>query len=323
VTNLLHTIALLKSYDFIENAPIERLVMDDILWYWIDFESPSKEETIFLKEHFKFHELAIEDCLGESLEHPKVDYYEGYKFFLLYALDQKTLEPIELGLFAGENYVVSFCIKKLDEMDDVRKTIRNDPTLKKAGHSYIVYKIIDKVVDYYLPVAYKIENDLDKIEITAEPLSNDKLIDRIFNIRSDLMKLRRIINPMKELLYMIINTHHLEDFKVAKIDFRDVYHNLLRLWDIIESSRDITSDIRDNYLSINSHRMNRIITILTMISTIFIPLTFIVGLYGMNFDYMPELRWKYGYFTVLAFMIFMVIIMIYYFKRKGWFDFKK
>ena len=128
---------------------------------------------------------------------------------------------------------------------------------------------------------------------------------------------------MKELLYRILNSEHLQDFRNSKKYFNDIYDHLLKLSDIIESNREMTADMRDSYLSINSHQMNKIMTILTIITSIFIPLTFVVGIYGMNFDFMPELRWKYGYFIILSVMAVGGIFMFLWFKIKGWLNIYK
>ncbi|KPU45843.1 magnesium transport protein CorA [Oxobacter pfennigii] len=319
---MIYTFAQTKDSEMLTNVPLERLSTEDINWYWIDFESPNEEEVALLSEHFKFDDLAIEDCL-EHLERPKVDYYDTYNFFIFHALDEKTLEPIEVDLFVSANYVVSFHKTKLKETENVRKKILNSATIQEERSTYIAYLILDEIVDYYFPSVFRIEDSLSEIDIQSGDSRIHNLIDQVFQIRTDLLKLRHIINSMKELLYRVLNSGRLEGFKDNKRYFNDIYDHLLRLSDIVESNREVTSDVRDNYISINSHKMNKIMTILTVITSTFIPLTFIVGIYGMNFDYMPELRWRYGYFYVLGIMALIGIIMLLWFKRKGWFDIKK
>ncbi len=145
-------------------------------------------------------------------------------------------------------------------------------------------------------------------------------MDEIFEIRSDLLKLRRIVNSMRDLLYRILNSERLIGFHEHKLYFSDIHDHLIKLSDMVASNREMTSDMRDNYLSINSTRMNKNMMVLTVITSIFIPLTFIVGVYGMNFQNMPELSSKYGYFVVLLIMAIIAIEMFLWFKRKGWFD---
>lgn len=318
---MIHTLALTKT-GLIQNVPLDRLSMPDVSWFWVDFESPTQEETCLLGTHFKFHDLAIEDCM-ERLERPKVDYYDTYNFFVLHALNQDTLGMSEVDLFVGGNYVVSFHKDKLQEIDGARQRVIETASNKGAGPTYIAYLIFDKIVDYYFPAVYRIEDYLSEINIGSRNSSIQNLIDHVFSIRTDLLKLRHIVNSMKELLYRILNADHLEGFRDKKLHFRDIHDHLLRLSDLVESEREVTSDVRDNYLSIISHRMNQIMTVLTVVTSIFIPLTFIAGIYGMNFRHMPELEWRYGYFIIMGIMAVIGLAMYIWFKRKGWFDLKK
>lgn len=319
---MIYTFGQTKEIKFLEGASIERLKESDILWYWVDFECADQEEVKVLRDQFDFNPLAIEDCL-EDIERPKVDFYDTYNFFVLHSLDLKALKPDELDLFIGSNYIVSFHISELQEISYVRQKIAANDKIIEKGHSYVAYLIFDKVVDQYFPLVYQIEDTLNEIDIKLSDKKVHNLIDQVFDIRTDLIKLRHTVNSMKELFYRILNSEHLEEFRNSKRYFNDIYDHLLKLSDIIEINREITSDIRDNYLSINSHRMNKIMTTLTIISSIFIPLTFIVGIYGMNFDYMPELRWRYGYFIILGIMAVVMISMALWFIRKGWFNIKK
>ncbi|UWG95473.1 magnesium/cobalt transporter CorA [Dehalobacter sp. DCM] len=319
---MIYTLALSKESQLLQNLTLEQLTGNNISWYWVDFESPDQEEAQLLSDHFKFHPLAIEDCL-ENLERPKVDYYDTYTFFIFQALGQNTLDPVEIDLFVGENYIVTFHKSKLEEISSVRQKITDNENIRTEGPTYLAYLILDKIVDRLFPAVYSIEDYLNEIDIRSGDRKFSNLIDQVFDLRADLLKLRHIVNSTKELLYRMLNSDHLKDFKKNKRDFNDIYDHLLQLADTVESSREVTKDIRDSYLSINSHRMNKIMTILTIITSIFIPLTFIVGIYGMNFDYMPELRWRYGYFYVLGIMAFIGISMLLWFKRKGWFNMKK
>lgn len=161
----------------------------------------------------------------------------------------------------------------------------------------------------------------DKLNILNTTKISKDFIEKIFSVRSDLLRMRSIVNSMRDLLYRIINSHHLEGFPGHPFYLSDIYDHLLKLSDMIESNREITSDLRDSYLSLNANRTSNIMALLTIITSIFIPLTFIVGIYGMNFKYMPELQWRYGYFFVLGIMAIIALSMIYWFRKKGWFNF--
>ncbi len=316
---MIRTIAITKDLEAIYDLPLDNLSEENILWYWMDFNNPTEEEISLLDNYFHFHHLSIEDCV-HSLNSPKLDYYEDYNYFVLNALHQDTLAPIEVSLFVGNNYIVSYHGDNLNELYEAwQRVIANHRNWDK-GPSYIAHQILDEIVDNFFPAVYKIEDRLNEIDSKVVKTTTHTLIDEIFSIRSDLLKLRRIINSMRDLLYRILNSERLEGFNEHRMYFSDIYDHLVKLSNMVEANREMTSDIRDNYMSINSSRMNKNMMVLTVMTTIFIPLTFIAGVYGMNFENMPELTWKYGYFGVLIAMVIIAVEMFLWFKRKGWFD---
>jgi magnesium transporter len=316
---LISTLAMTDKMELVENIPIEQLSSPHIKWYWVDFHTPTEEEASLLDTYFHFHPLAIEDCL-HFLQRPKLDYYGEYNFFVLHALNQETLEAEEVDMFIGNGFIVSFHETPLQEIKEVWEKVRNRHQAWAEGPAYIGYLIIDKLVDHYFPAVYHIEDDLNELDSTMKGNFSRRLMDEVFEIRGDLIKLRRTVSSMRDLLYRILNSERLREFEESRVYFTDIHDHLLKLSEIIDASREITADMRDSYISITSHRMNNIVLILTIISSIFIPLTFIVGVYGMNFEYMPELKWKYGYFFVWVIMIAVAGSMIWWFRRKGWFD---
>lgn len=317
-TALIRTLALTKDATLLHNSPLERLRAADIEWYWVDFDSPSHEEAALLDRVFHFHPLAIEDCL-HFLQRPKMDYYGDYNFFVLHALNQRTLDAEEVDLFVGGNYVVSFHLQQSEELEEVWEKISVNEAIWAKGPVYIAYLVMDKLVDQYFPAVYLIEEAVDKLDDNLKRANGNRLMDELFDIRGDLLKLRRTINTMRDLLYRILNSERLAAFKEHHVYFVDIHDHLLRLSELIESNREMTADIRDSYTSFNSNRMNSIMMTLTIISSIFIPLTFIAGVYGMNFEFMPELKSHYGYFIVLIVMVLIGVGMYLWFRRKGWF----
>jgi len=316
---LIRTFGLKKDLDAYINFNLDSVSSHDLEWYWVDFDNPSETEIDLLRKSFNFHPLAIEDSIY-SLNKPKLDYYEGYTFIILNALKREPLSPTEISLFVDKNYLVSFHTESLSEIEDAWARVTRDQSNWDKGPSFVAYQILDKIVDRFFPAVYEIEDKLDEIDSNPDKRSIHKLLDDVFLIRGDLLKLRRMVSSMRDLLYRILNSERLPSFNEHKIYFSDIHDHLLKLSDIIDSSREITSDLRDSYLSINTNRMNTHMMVLTVITTIFIPLTFVAGIYGMNFKYMPELDWKYGYFIILGVMAFMGISMFLWFKRKGWFD---
>jgi magnesium transporter len=314
--------AVTEDSKLIMDLPMEKLSKMKLKWFWVDFESPEEEEIALLTQGFQFHPLAIEDCLY-MLQRPKLDYYEDYIFFVVNALNKTTIKAAEIDFFVGKNYVVSVHLQHSLEMDEAWHQVSTQKHMDSQDPIFIAHLILDKITDEYFPAVYDIEDEIDQLEDNVEGYSIRVLMDKVFNIRKDLMKLRRLINSMRDLLYRILNSSHLKEFHEKKLYFDDIYDHLLKLSEMVESNLEITSDMRDSYLAINSNRMNAIMMLLTVITTIFIPLTFIVGVYGMNFRYMPELEWRYGYFAVLGLMGVIGGMMFVWFKRKGWFDIYK
>lgn len=309
--------AITTNNELVLNQSLEDMHHSNIAWFWVDFFQPNKEEIIQLEEFFHFHPLAIEDCLDDLNQRPKIDYYENYQFIIIHALRKRDFRPVELDLFVGDKWLVSFHKEEINEILEVWEYLCNNASLRKNPF-FLMHKLIDTMVDEYFPPAYELEDKLNSIEDNTKNETIAELIDQLFDLRNELSKLRRTILPMRDLLYRMINSERLSYLKEQHLYFNDVHDHLLKLSEMLETYRDFSSDIRDNYLSVNSNNMNTTMMTLTVITTIFMPLTFIVGLYGMNFEYMPELSWRYGYFFVLGIMLTIAIVMFRFFVKKGW-----
>lgn len=309
--------AITKNNEFLLNQSLEDMHDENIDWFWVDFCQPNKEELKQLVHFFHFHPLSIEDCLDNLKQRAKIDYYDTYQFIIIHSLRQMDLQPLELDLFIGGKWFVSFHKEEIQEITEVWERFQKDETLQKSPF-FLMHGLIDRVVDEYFPTMYRLENKLNIIEDNTQNEAIADLIDQLFDLRADLSKLRRTIMPMRDLLYRMISSDRLSYLKEQHLYFNDVYDHLLKLVEMIETYRDFSSDIRDNYLSVNSNTLNTTMMTLTVFTTIFMPLTFIVGVYGMNFTYMPELNWRYGYFLVLALMILIALIMFRFFVKKGW-----
>lgn len=293
----------------------------EVLWYWVDFYKATEDEIRLLGKFFHFHPLSIEDCV-ENVERPKIDFYDSYMFVVLHGIHQQTLEPEELDLFVNEKGIVTFHKNAIRDLNNIWLRIKKDDSLKK-GPMKIMHKLTDKLVDDFFPPVYHLEDLLNQIEENNKNKSINELMKELFSIRSQLSKIRRTIIPMRDLMYRIISSNRLNEMKEEDLYFYDVYDHLLKLVEMTEANRELAADIRDSYLSYNSNRMNTIMMTLTVISSIFMPLTFIAGIYGMNFEYMPELKMKYGYYIVLGVMAFIGTGMLYIFYKMGWFRFHK
>ncbi|GGB60663.1 magnesium/cobalt transporter CorA [Fictibacillus barbaricus] len=314
---MIRILAVDQQNNVLINPAVEDLKTSLTKWFWVDISMPTVTESEMLTDFFDFHPLAVEDCLYYT-QRPKLEYYEDHSFFVVHALNLQNLEPHEVDIFWGENYVVSFHLDDISEIDQLWETLQKVKNYTKVGPIEITHKIMDKIVDTYFPILQQIEDQILSIESNFN-LSDEAVIQETFLVRSELIKLRKTIIPMRELLYRVTESKKLPITSKKMAYFHDVHDHLIKLSHMVESSREMTSEIRDNYISLNSFRMNRIMKTLTVITTIFMPLTFIAGIYGMNFDNMPELHWHYGYFIVLGAMLTIGISMILWFIRKGWF----
>ncbi|MFJ8263972.1 magnesium/cobalt transporter CorA [Rummeliibacillus sp. NPDC094406] len=316
---MIRTLGVTTDQQLKMDFPLEEIKEGKFDWYWVDFEKPSASEDVLLDQFFHFHPLAIEDCLMR-LQRPKLDYYDDYHFLVAHKINEETFEAEEVNLFVSPNFVVTYHKSSVPEFDVVRKRLMNRPQTWERGTLFVMYQAIDKIVDSYFPMVYNIEDHLNEIEDQLNYQNSTKSMRYVFDLRSDLLHIRRTILPMRDLLYRILNSYRFHLDEQERAYFGDIHDHLVKLTEMVESNRELTADMRDSHMSVNASRMNGIMMILTIISSIFIPLTFIAGVYGMNFKNMPELEWHYGYFIVLLIMLGIAISMLGWFKYKGWFN---
>lgn len=314
---MIRTCAVNKLDETLYNLPLEDLRQEAIKWFWVDFCQPDPNEIQILSDFFGFHPLAIEDCMDDFNQRPKIDFYNDYQFLVVHALEKDKNHAVELDMFVSEKFIVTFHKQPIAEFEYTWERMAQNSSQMK-GPFFLMHTLIDKMVDEYFPLVYKIEEELNTIEDNTKNESIGELMEQLFDLRAELSKMRRTILPMRDLLYRMIQSERLGNLLEQNLYFHDVHDHLLKLVEMIESHRDFSSDIRDSYLSLNSNNMNRTMMTLTVITTIFMPLTFVAGVYGMNFDYMPELNWRYGYFGVLAVMLVIGVGMVVFFVRRGW-----
>jgi magnesium transporter len=287
-------------------------------WYWVDFFAPTEAEVAHLSCYFNFHSLAIEDCLY-MLQRPKVDNYEDYRFFVLHSFDDTIKQPDEVNLFQNNNFIVTFHNEPSPTIEQIREQYKQQPTRAEKGTNYLLYLILYGIVDSYSPILARIEDELEKIESDYFVQLDQQTINRIFKIRKELLTLRRSLDPMRDVLKAIMHPEEDKWKNRHKAFFSDILDSITRLLELTEVYRQIGMDLIESHVSINSQKANQVMVMLTVIATIFMPLTFIVGVYGMNFNNMPELRWHNGYYYSLLFMALVAGIMILWIKRKNWF----
>ncbi|RDU38809.1 magnesium and cobalt transport protein CorA [Neobacillus piezotolerans] len=316
---MIRTLAISQIGQRSTDIPVVELASrDSASWYWIDFNSPSDEESMLLSNPLNFHPLAIEDCL-HKLQRPKLDYYDGYTFFVTHSINQETLEKEEVNIFLGKNFIVTFHYQPSREITEVWNRASAPGQKEEWSPSLILYHILDQLVDNYFPPLYTIEDQLDEMDESYSGGYTEDLLKEVFEIRQRLLMLRHTVTPTRDLIYRMLNSQKLTELQIRHAYFSDIHDHLLKLTDMIDSNRELTKDIRDSVLSMNSHETNRVMKVLTVITTIFMPLTFIAGIYGMNFDFMPETSLKYGYFVSLGVMGIIASAMFLFFWKKGWF----
>ncbi|WP_066370906.1 magnesium/cobalt transporter CorA [Neobacillus fumarioli] len=315
---MIRTIAITKNHELKLDVEISKVVKGDFQWYWIDFNQPTDEECEFLRSPLSFHPLAIEDCM-HFLQRPKLVYYQDYTFLVTQAISQDTMSREEIDFFLSEHYIVTFHQKPSYEINDVWNRLAQGESIQSLDPSHVIYLIIDKMVDNYFPPVYQIEDRLNEIDENSKGRPMDVLLDDLFYTRHQLLSLRHTINPMRDLIYRILNSQRMTEMQGKMVYFSNIHDHLLKLTEMIEAARELTTDIRDSYISINSYQTNHVMKVLTVITTIFMPITFIAGLYGMNFQNMPELHWKYGYIACLLVMFIVTLGLCWWFKKKGWF----
>ncbi|MCP8970865.1 magnesium/cobalt transporter CorA [Ectobacillus ponti] len=308
------------------DVPLEEVnLLQETTWYWVDLQEATTEEwQRVLQEKFRFDETAVQACLVEG-ERPQLRIFDSYYLIVANAISEEDLAPKEVNIFINKNYLVTFHQTKNPAVERVMRSLRQNPNEDMAkGPLYTLYYIFDQIVDQYFPPLYRIEDRLNEMDddISVEGAKNS--LTELFQIRSDLARIRRFLVPMRDLLYRIIHSHRFERFEDEELHrekrFTEIYEHLVKLVEEVESSRNLVSDIRDSYMSISSDFANDIMKKLTIVSTIFMPLTFIVGVYGMNFRYMPEIGWRFGYFIIMGIMAGISFFMYRWFRKKGWFD---
>lgn len=290
---------------------------------WINVDGLDRVEIIEkLGSYFNIHPLTLEDVLHTG-QRPKMDDYGSYIYTVLKMMlldeDKEEIVTDQVSIIFGSNYILSFQEREVDIFNPLRERLKNPASrLRRGGVDYLAYGLIDAVVDNYFLI---LEHFGEKIEDLEEELiisPRPETIKSIQNYKRDMIILRKSVWPLRELINGLQRSESELIKETTRIYLRDIYDHTIQVIDSIETYRDILSSMVDVYLSSLSYRMNDVMKVLTVIATIFIPLTFIAGVYGMNFDYMPELEWRWGYPAVMVFMTTVGITMFTYFKKKRW-----
>lgn len=273
-------------------------------------------------ERFGIHPLVQEDIVNTD-QRPKAEEYDGYLYVVVKMIrqsaDAETIDPEQISLIVMNRLVISFQQRTGDVFDSLRSRIRSGKgRVRREGADYLAYCILDAIVDHYFILLEGIEGRIEPLEEAVLVNPDPKAMVTIQALKRDLLFLRRSLWPMREMIYRLSR----EGAAVVREDtrpfLRDLYDHVIHLIEILEAFQEIVAGTMDIYLSSVSNRMNNIMKVLTIIATIFIPLTFVAGVYGMNFAFMPELEWRWSYPAILALMALVAALMLRFFRRKGW-----
>jgi len=289
---------------------------------WVNLDGLNNQDIIEkLQAHFNLHSLLVDDLLSD--QRPKAEEYEGYLFFtlkMLYRIEARAIDYEQISFVLGNDFLISFQEKEGDLFDGFRDRIKLDlGKVRKKKADYLLYRLIDIIVDNYYNVLDKVGDLIEEIEENVYEDPSNKTFYKIQSLKKELIFLRKALYPLREALSKIVKgeSDFIQDENMRY--FSDVYDHVAHLIDSLDTYKDLISSLLDIHINAMNTKLNEVMKILTVFSTIFMPLTFIVGVYGMNFDIMPELRWTWGYYGVWGVMVVIVIAMIIYFRKKKWF----
>ena len=288
---------------------------------WIDLTSPTDDDLALLGKQFGFHPLALEDC-AHADQRPKCEEYDGYLFIVSQGFEwqggESELRWHELHAFLGPNFLVTVHDGTIPGLSQAWKRIANDPVAFKRGVDFVYYLIVDHCVDNNFPIIDLIGDELEDIEDTVIARPTKDCLSRIFTLKSHLSLMRKILSPQRDVMALLSKRGDVHVSEKTALYFRDVYDHLARIVESIESNRDLLTNALDAYLSSTGQRTNEIMKALAIMSAVFMPLTFITGFFGQNFEHLPFGSDALMY-TMIAACFLSPAILLLWFKSRRWF----
>lgn len=299
------------------------LLADPSVTIWLDLVEPISDEARILHEAFRFHPLAVEDTIHDY-GHPKLDTYEDHLFLIVHAIDFGALDlvrgchigTIELDVFFGERFLVTHHPPGMRSLDALVAEIEQGAASRPWTATRLFHRLLDRMVDNYVPVIEGLGQTLETLEDSVIQNPSPAHLDRILSAKKTIHRLRRVTSHQRNILESLAKGSRNLLPPAEQAFFRDVYDHFVYVVDMVESYREQIQSIMDAYHSVTSNRMNEIMKVLTQISTLMLPLTFIAGVYGMNFDNIPELHWSFGYPFALGLMVATAAGMVIYFRSR-------
>lgn len=303
---------------------LQEILKNEANLLWLDLDDPTEEEIVILSEEFKFHELAIEDCLFPQSQ-PKVDDFGNYIFVIIQGVkkyredDYEELQTVDLNLFFGKNFVVTVHEEPIKSITGLFTRCQQNPLFLDKGSDFLLHAIIDGVVDSYLPLLEEIDNTIEEVEDKVVTNPTQKMTGDILSLKKKILAIRKIIGPQQTVIGILSR----RDIPFIKphtlIYYRDIYDHLVRIGDTIDMYRDLSTSVLDVYLSGASNRLTEVMKVLTLIATIVMPLTLITSYYGMNIR-LPEFNW--GSVRSISFiwslLVGTILGLLIFFKHRKW-----
>jgi magnesium transporter len=288
---------------------------------WIDLSEPSDEEFNSIAERFQWHPLAIEDCRIEN-HLPKADDYGDYVLLVLHGLDVASdsaeFTSKEVEVFVGPDYLITHHREGMAQITELKDRCERNPALAAKGPAYLLYLLLDSMSDVYLPYLDKIDDRIDNVEKDLLERPEKPTLQKIYELRRDVIGMRRVISPQIEVMRRLGRAEFAVIPDEASPYFRDIHDDLFRIIQSADSYRELLSGALDSYLSALSNEMNQVMKVLTVFASIMLPLTFLAGVWGMNFRHMPELFKPWGYPFALGLMVVTAVSLLWFFRRRRW-----
>ena len=307
---------------------LPELLADETNVVWVDLQGETPEHLAEAKDVlanvFKFHHLTIEDCV-ETRNQPKVESFDKYLYFIVHGIKPGETGPTnfvtkELDGYLGPNYVVTFHVLRFRSIKSVKQKLRSSTFICQRGAAYLLHHILDELVDLYMPMVDDFDETINSLEERVFDMkkNTNTVLGEVMDVRRAVARLRRISSRQLEVLYRMSHGEfpHIPDNILPF--FRDVHDHLQRISDLAEGYRDLVAGLFDIHFAVVGNRTNEVMKTLAVLSAIILPLSLIAGIYGMNFENMPELKTERGYFVTLAAMAVLTVILLIYFWRRGW-----
>jgi magnesium transporter len=300
---------------------IDQLINQPDTFVWLDLQNPQEQSIALLRQEFKFHALAIEDATRHH-ERPKLEAFESYYFMVFYALSyddtQRRLSGQSIGLFIGSNYIVSVHQGEISSIDETIKRWQANAAEFGQDAGALLYSLLDAIVDDYFPVIDQLAERVEDIEEQIFERFSENALQEVFGLKRDLLAVRRIVAPERDVLNVLIRREVPIFERNSILYLQDVYDHIVRITDSIDTYRDLLSSALDAFLSVQSNRLNQIVKVLTIASIVLMTDALIAGIYGMNFEFMPELHWQYGYHLALGLMLVLSVGLVTFFRWRKW-----